>query len=152
MALVFLSLGSNQGIRKDNLSCSIEIMEKHLNTKIVQSRIFEYEPWGFESESHFLNMVISLESDIDPHDLLLLIKKIEKQLGRVKNGNRYSDRPIDIDILIYDDLILSSPELGIPHPLISERKFVLEPLCDLAPELVHPVLKERMIDLLEKLH
>ena len=101
----------------------------------------ETEPWGFEARNEFLNMVVKVETELDHEGLLRMIVRIETMLGRVRNEKRYTSRLIDIDVLLYGDHIIKSKDLKIPHPLMHKRKFVLVPLCEIAPEKVHPVLK-----------
>ena len=107
---------------------------------------------GFESENFFLNAAVKLKTSFSPLELLRITQRIEKELGRAeKSSGVYHDRIIDIDILLYEDEVLQIPELTLPHPLMHERKFVMEPLAEIAPFVVHPVLKERIIDLKERL-
>jgi len=146
--IVFLGLGSNLGDRKGYLRAAIDAIGESAGEVVSISGIYESEPWGFSSEERFLNMVISLKTEPDPETLLKKLMKIESKLGRVRNGKGYSSRTIDIDILLYDDLIIDKPDLKIPHPLIQERRFVLAPLCDIAPDITHPVLKKTFAALL----
>ena len=151
MSLVFLSLGSNLGDRKENLMTAISKIEESIGNVISISRIYETEPWGYQSLNPFLNMAISLEAILQPFDLLAYVKKIEIEMGRDSTSNGYSDRPIDIDIIFYDDLVLESKDLTIPHPLMSKRRFVLEPMVEIAPDFQHPVLNIACRELLHRL-
>ena len=140
MSKLYLGLGSNIGDRKKNITDATMICGALIGTLESLSSLYETEPWGFSSPNKFLNAVICLETDKEPELCLALIKGIEREMGRVyscKNG--YEDRIIDIDILLYDDLILQTETLTIPHPRIGERDFVLRPLAEIAPELKHPV-------------
>jgi len=141
MSIVFLGLGSNIGNRQKNLRSTILVLEQETGKILCSSSVYTTAPWGFESERQFLNLVLKLETHLTPSELLTKLLSIEQQLGRVRNNERYSDRIIDIDILLYDDLIINEEKITIPHPLMHERKFVLEPLCEIAPDFLHPVLK-----------
>ena len=134
MTPVYLSLGSNLGDRHSLLLSAIDLLARRVGRLVLASSFIETEPWGFESPHRFLNAVVLLHTDLSPHALLKETQAIERELGRIRKtpvseGTRsYSDRPIDIDILLYGDLHLSTPELTIPHPLMNEREFVLRPL------------------------
>lgn len=140
MALVYFGLGTNLGDKERNLCLAIDKIRERIGRITSQSAFYASEPWGFESANSFLNAVICAETSIPPLQLMEETQEIEKEIGRNKksvNGT-YSDRVIDIDILLYDDLILSAENLTIPHPLMTERLFVMKPLCEIAPELVIP--------------
>ncbi len=139
MATVFLILGGNLGDRYAFMNAAKKSLIENAGNILSQSSVYETEPWGFEHENQFLNQVIFLETFLEPLALLKEIKKIEKNLGRIKSKERYSARVIDIDILFYDRLIITSPKLTIPHPEIPNRRFVLEPLAELDADFVHPV-------------
>ncbi len=142
---VFLSLGSNLGDRLNNLHNAVVKLAPKV-TLVTQSSIYETEPWGYSDQPAFLNQIIKAETDLDPFDLLGFIKGIEVLLGRQETF-RFGPRIIDIDILFYDDLVLDTPKLTIPHPRINERAFVLIPLIEIAPELQHPVLGKTIQEL-----
>jgi 2-amino-4-hydroxy-6-hydroxymethyldihydropteridine diphosphokinase len=110
--------------------------------------VYETGPWGFKSGKKFLNRVLGVETVLNPSDLLERILKIESDLGRIRSGKGYSSRIIDIDILFFGDEIINEGSIVIPHPHLHERKFVLVPLNDIAPEFVHPVLKKTVEELL----
>jgi len=150
MKSVFLGIGSNLGNRENNMQQAVEHISKRVGEVCMTSTIYETEPWGFQSDFAFLNMVIVVETHMSPKELLSEILYIESSLGRIRNKVHYSSRIIDIDILLYDDVVLSEPDLTIPHPLLHERKFVLIPLCEISSELVHPVLKKTFRELLEE--
>lgn len=130
MHTVFLSLGTNLGDKEQNLKSAIHEISMRIGAVIAQSAFIETEPWGFESTNSFLNAAVKVETELEPLELLRLTQQIERELGRTtKSVNRvYHDRLIDIDILLYDDLRISTPELTIPHPLMYKRDFVLIPL------------------------
>lgn len=148
MKKVFLGIGTNLGDREANLKVAVGKIEENIGLIINSSSVFESEPWGFTTENQFLNMVAEVETKLTPAGVLLSILMIESQLGRIRSDTRYSSRVIDIDILLYDDLIIKKKNLKIPHPLMPERKFVLIPLCEIAPNLIHPVLKKSFDTLL----
>ena len=135
---VYLGLGSNLGDCRKNLERAIRLIDDRVGQVIRQSSFIETEPWGFESPNKFLNAVILCETTKTPREVLMLTQQIERDMGRRKmvngqwsmvNGQRiYADRPIDIDILLYDDLTIDEPDLKIPHPLMHERDFVMIPL------------------------
>ncbi len=141
MQLCFLSLGTNLGNKQENLQTAIQHITKKVGKVVAQSSIIETEPWGFTSENSFLNMVIQIETNLSPFEILKKTQKIEKLMGRThKTQDSYQDRIIDIDLILYDNLILDTPELRLPHPLFHQREFVLKPLCEIAPEYIHPIL------------
>jgi 2-amino-4-hydroxy-6-hydroxymethyldihydropteridine diphosphokinase len=150
MNKAYLGLGTNLGDRKRNLREAIEQIEEHIGSVLKSSSVYETKPWGFDAENDFLNMAAEVETGLSPTELLKKIFEIESKLGRERTQDRYSSRIIDIDILFYDDLIVDQKGLKIPHRLIHERRFVLAPLCEIAPDLIHPMLKKTIIVLLEE--
>ena len=147
--IAFLSLGTNQGNGRKNLEIAIEKIGSSVGEVISFSQIYEAEPWGFISDDHFLNMVIQIKTGLKPVDLLKQLLKIEMVMGRVRGAEKYSSRIIDIDILLYENEIIDKPYLKVPHPMMNERKFVLIPLCEIAPEMIHPVLNKTFAALLK---
>lgn len=144
MALTYLSLGSNLGNKQLNLNLAISELILYVGNILKVSSFYETTPWGFESENSFLNAVVLLETNHAPLVLLHKTQEIEKSLGRSKKSDgTYSDRIIDIDILLYDRQVIDLPELKIPHPLMTERDFVLHPLLELNPDLVHPLTGQK---------
>ena len=131
--LVYFSLGSNLGDKKQNLSTAIKLMEKQIGVLLRQSAFLETEPWGFQSDNSFVNAAICMETTLEPLEVLVETQKIEREMGRtIKSVNgEYHDRIIDIDILLYDDLHINTPQLTIPHPLMEERDFVMIPLREI---------------------
>ena len=138
MATLYLSLGTNLGDRQSNLETALELIGSEVGTVVSASDIMETEPWGFESSNRFLNMAVKVETQLQPLDALHVTQNIERRMGRNnKSVNRqYHDRVIDIDLLMYDDIRMNTPELTLPHPLMFQRPFVMEPLAQIAPELV----------------
>ncbi len=137
---VYLALGSNLGDRLANLKQAIAALPPQMEVK-AKSSVYETPPWGYEDQPKFLNQVIKAKTYLDPEPLLKHLKRLEVALGRQEsfpNGPRL----IDMDILFYDDLVLNSPALVIPHPRLHERGFVLLPLMEIAPDLIHPVNKK----------
>ena len=142
---VYLGLGSNLGDREENIRKAIALIGDRVGLVIRQSSLVETEPWGFESENKFLNGVILVETTLTPRQLLKATQKIERELGKRRQHatrrsqrsmlnnqcSMYFDRPIDIDILLYDDLTIDEPDLKIPHPLMHERDFVMIPLREI---------------------
>jgi 2-amino-4-hydroxy-6-hydroxymethyldihydropteridine diphosphokinase len=137
MATLYLSLGTNLGDRRSNLETALTHIAREVGTVISSSDVIETEPWGFDSSNSFLNMAVKVETLLQPLEVLHATQDIERQMGRSeKSVNReYKDRLIDIDLLLYDDIVMNTPELTIPHPLMYQREFVMKPLLQIAPEL-----------------
>ncbi len=145
MAEVYLGLGTNIGDRTENLNKAIQIIEQRIGRIQSLSSFYETKPWGYISGNLYLNAAICLETNILPPQLLIVVQQIEHEMGRERDlTKRYEDRIIDIDILFYSDTIYSDKNhtLTIPHPLIEKRKFVLEPLNEIAPDFIHPKSKK----------
>jgi len=150
MTKVVLSLGSNLGNRELNLQKALKMLQQYCCNIVKTSRIYQTEPWGFSSRMFFLNQVVIAETDFDPFVLLNKTQLIERLLGRrEKTVKSYKPRLIDIDIIFYDNLIIKTPTLSIPHPLMHKRKFVLQPLNEIAPDFVHPLLDMTIAQLYE---
>lgn len=129
---VYLGLGSNMGDRQAILETAVRQIAERVGPVRRRSSVIETEPWGFESDNKFLNAVILCETTKSPRELLQTTQRIERDMGRTRKGTqRYQDRPIDIDILLYDDLTVDEPDLKIPHPLMEKRDFVMKPLNEL---------------------
>ena len=154
MAKVYLGLGTNLGDKEQNLRDTVQKIEEQVGKIVSLSAFYVTAPWGFSSDNSFLNAAVCVETKLSPLEVLQETQMIEKELGRTqKSVNRmYSDRLIDIDLLLYEDLVLSvisasGVELTLPHPLMTERDFVMKPLAEIAPGLVHPVLGKTMKEL-----
>ena len=145
--IVYLALGTNLGDRSANLKQAISALTPQLEVK-AKSAVYETPPWGFEDQPKFLNQVIKANTYLDPEPLLKHLKRLEVALGR-KESFPNGPRLIDMDILFYDDLVVDKPALVIPHPRLHERGFVLLPLMEIAPHLVHPVNKKSVREMAE---
>jgi 2-amino-4-hydroxy-6-hydroxymethyldihydropteridine diphosphokinase len=144
----FLSLGSNLGDRLANLKRTIEKIEESRQMKVMKtSPVYETEPVGYENQGRFLNLVVEVQTSLEPFALLERLLSIENQMGR-KREKRWGSRNIDLDILLYDNRTVDSERLTIPHPRMHERRFVLVPLAQIAPKLRHPRLKKNVEELL----
>jgi 2-amino-4-hydroxy-6-hydroxymethyldihydropteridine diphosphokinase len=135
---IYIALGTNLGDRLANLTRALTALPPHFE-RVRPSRIFETPPWGFVDQPAFLNMAIHAQTALSPAESLARLKQLEVELGREQTF-RWGPRLIDLDILFYDDLVLDTPPLVIPHKRLHERAFVLVPLADIAPDLVHPLL------------
>ena len=126
MAIAYLALGTNIGNRRRNMITAAALLAERVGDVLALSGFYETEPWGFQSENTFLNAALRLETSLSPLELLKATQQIEVEMGRTQKSNgTYHDRIIDIDILLYDDLILQTPELTLPHPLMQDRRFVM---------------------------
>ena len=149
MHKVVLLLGSNQGSRSENLEQAIKMIRELVGKVRKISSVYLTQPWGFESPDAFLNQALLLHTSLEPTELLGVVQKIEKELGRKRRINFYTSRTIDIDIIFYDQLVIEKPELTLPHPLMQLRKFVLVPIFEILPGYRHPVdgrTVEQMLD------
>ena len=146
MPTVYIGIGSNLGDREENCERAIKLLIKNGITVTKRSSMIETEPWGVKEQPKFINMAVELETRLKPDELLHLLKNIEGEVGR-STTTRWGPRVIDLDILLYNDLIMKTPELEIPHPGIKEREFVLKPLAEIAPGKIHPVLQKAIKDL-----
>jgi len=137
---VYLSLGSNMGEREDRLRQALEILERENVTVTKRSSVYETAPQDVADQPWFLNMVIECRTTLLPLQLMSLLLGIEREIGRVRQaGVRRGPRPIDLDILLFSDAVIQLPELSVPHPRMLQRRFVLEPLLEIAPHLKYPV-------------
>jgi len=133
-----LSMGANMGNRMVNLRTALRLLKLNGVKILARSDIFETAPFGVTHQPRFLNACITIETDLDPYSLLDLLKRIEKDTGRILR-KRWGPREIDIDILLMENTLIRDPKLQIPHPGLHERAFVLKPLCQIAPDMIHPL-------------
>ncbi len=148
MHQVFLSIGGNLGNKRANFDKVYTHIQNELGCIVLRSSVYETPAWGFVSEDSFWNQVLCIETLLNPSEMLEKIKKIDAAFGRKRSGNGYSSREMDIDILYFDDNIINTENLTIPHPLLHKRLFVLVPLAEIAPDFVHPVLKLSSLEML----
>ena len=139
MAIAYLMLGSNLGDRLKNLQQAFKALGKEVGVIIRSSAIYESEPWGFSHPEYFLNQILILQTSFEVEEVLGSILKIEEGMGRVRNSHDYQARTIDIDILFYNEQVVQSEFLTVPHPRMTERRFVLLPLLEMESDLIHPV-------------
>lgn len=146
---IFLLLGSNLGDRVSNLSKCTKLIELQIGVVINRSAIYETAPWGRANQPNFLNQALQVDSNLPPNKLLSTCLAIEKNLGRIRDET-WAERIIDIDIIYFDNKIIDTDELKVPHPRMAERKFVLTPLAEISPEFLHPILKKTNRELLNE--
>ena len=152
MERIFLGLGGNVGNVAMAFDNAIENIETEIGKVINKSKRYKTEPWGIKTQENFLNMVLEIETELTPDEILSQIIDIEKKMGRYRDKqNQFGPRTIDIDILFYGDKIIRNNKLIIPHPRLHLRNFVLTPLKDIAPDLVHPVLRKNIKTLFKEL-
>lgn len=145
---IYLSIGTNLGNKEKNLEKAIELISHNVGEVIKQSSVYITEPWGKHEQPVFYNMVLKVSSILSVREILNLVLNIENERGRVRK-EKYGSRMIDIDILFYNDEIITSPDLCVPHPFLQDRNFVLVPLNEIAPQKVHPVY-HKTVELLFK--
>ncbi len=149
MNKVYLLLGSNEGNRLNWMQQAIEQLDLKCGKIVHRSAVYQTAAWGLNEQPDFLNMVVLLETSLQPLELLNDIHKIEQLLGRQREV-KWGQRTLDIDILLFDDQVINLPELTIPHGFIQERRFTLIPLAELAPDLLHPVFQKTITTLLNE--
>ena len=145
---IFISLGTNLGNRSEQLTTAMQAIEATLGTIIKQSSVYETKPWGISDQPDFLNQVILVHTDQSPMECLTRLSAIENKLGR-KREEKWGARIIDLDLLYFNDAIIDTPKLILPHPGLAHRKFVLVPLVEIAADFIHPLLLKTQKQLLE---
>ncbi|MBQ9499286.1 MAG: 2-amino-4-hydroxy-6-hydroxymethyldihydropteridine diphosphokinase [Bacteroidaceae bacterium] len=153
MSRIYLGIGSNLGDKEQNIKTALKLVEERVGKIIIQSSICQTMPWGFHSDNIFFNAAACVETNLTPMQVLSVIKMIEMEMGRTSKSSQgmYADRIIDLDLLFYEDQVINEVMLTVPHPLLQYRMFVLMPMTEIAPDLVHPVLKLPMRELLTRL-
>lgn len=150
MAIAYIGIGSNIGDRRKNCLDAVTLLGSEGNRVLKVSSVCETEPWGRTGQPKFINLAVALETAFSPQQLLSFLKGIEQEMGR-KTTARWGPRLIDLDILLYDDRVVAEEGLSIPHPLLHEREFVLTPLVEIAADVIHPVLREKISALRDRL-
>lgn len=153
MTDLYIGLGSNLGDRRASLQTAVDMIQDRVGRVSALSSFYETEPWGFESDNLFMNAAARVETELTVEEALEVTQEIEREMGRMakSSGGVYTDRPIDIDLLMYGSVQMNTPRLVLPHPLMHERLFVMQPLAEIAPDVVHPVLGMTMSEILSKL-
>lgn len=160
MARAILITGGNIGDMKPRLRQAQQLINKEIGVILRCSHVYSSKAWGFNAGEEFMNQAMIVDTDLAPGELLTAVQNIEERLGRDRaaeaiekegSGEKYSSRVMDIDILFYDDLVIDTPTLKIPHPLMQEREFVLAPLDEIAPRKIHPVLGKTVQELRQSL-
>jgi len=150
--IAYLSVGSNMGDKRSNCLRGVaDLIDSGAVTLMARSPFYKTEPVDYRDQDWFVNAVVKIKTGDSPHALLNLLKEIEKNNGRAKSPRRFGPRALDLDILMCDDLVVKSPGLTLPHPRMHQRRFVLQPMCDIDPSVVHPLLKKNMRYLLDRI-
>ena len=149
---VIISVGSNIGDKQDNCQKGIDRLMASGNAVLVKaSRFYRTSPVDYLDQDWFVNAAVKIETLLEPLELLEVLKAVQQQCGRTKSGIRFGPRVLDLDIIFYDRLVMKSPTLEIPHPRMHKRRFVLQPICDIDPDIVHPLLNISVKSLLNQL-
>ena len=151
MSIAYIGLGSNLNDKMGNLNKAVELIEKSSEVKVFKrSSVYQTEPVGIKNQPLFLNMVLEVDTEISPFELLGFLQDIERKMGR-KREKKWGPRNMDLDLLLYEDQVISSAELTLPHTQMHLRKFVLVPLAEIAKDKIHPLMQRTILDLLEDL-
>lgn len=150
---LFLSIGTNLGNRQLNIDTALNLVGERIGTVLKKSSIIETEPWGFSSDNLFYNIAVKVETELQISQILFETKRIEKEMGRTSKSvsEDFCDRIIDLDLIFFDNLVLTTQDLCLPHPKMTERLFVLQPMAEIAPNMTHPVLGKTIKQLLIEL-
>lgn len=145
----FVALGSNLGDREANLNRAVELLKQHGVDVVKVSTFIETEPYGVTDQPRFLNGACMVKTELEPLELLRLLLSVEKEMGRVRLRH-WGERNIDLDLLLFEDVLMDTEELRLPHPDMANRDFVMLPLAELVPDLKHPILQKTMLELAQK--
>ncbi len=150
--IAYISIGSNIGDRLSNCCQGIEsLCSEGQVTLLARSPLYETEPVDYMEQDWFLNAAIKVQTELAPLNLLSKMQAVQHSAGRKAGGVRFGPRTLDLDIILYDDVVMSTPELTIPHKRMHKRRFVLQPICDIDPDIMHPVLRQKVKSLLDQL-
>jgi 2-amino-4-hydroxy-6-hydroxymethyldihydropteridine diphosphokinase len=147
----YISIGSNIGDKLENCRWGIRRLDCDTVWLKAESRIYQTEPVDYTDQDWFINLVVKIETLLDPNRLLQRLQSIQREAGRLKDSIRFGPRVLDLDIIFYDEVVINSKQLVVPHPRMHKRRFVLQPLCDIDPAITHPVLKTNVRTLLNRL-
>lgn len=147
----YISIGSNLGHKLQNCRQGVRRLDRDDVWLKAESRIYQTEPVDYTDQDWFINLVVKIETLLDPLQLLDRLQSIQRKAGRIQDSIRFGPRVLDLDIIFYDELVINSAQLIIPHPRMHKRRFVLQPICDIDPAIVHPVLKRDVRTLLDRL-
>lgn len=147
MNTAYILLGSNEGDRLQHLTNALNFIQQEAGNIVKTSAVYTTLAWGYTEQPDFLNQVICIDTSLSAQQLLQTLLSVEKKLGRIRSSTKWMQRIIDLDVLFYNDTIIDSPELKVPHPHLQDRKFVLIPLQEIAPTYVHPLFKKNITTL-----
>ena len=150
--IAFICVGSNLGNKLENCKKGVDALIRSDSVTLkAQSRCYKTDPVDYLNQDWFINYVIKIETSLDPFELLNMLKSIQRNAGRINDVVRFEPRILDLDIILFDDVVVNSENLTIPHPRMHKRRFVLKTICDIDPKIIHPVFKKNMKYLLDNL-